>query len=117
MPGTRYANCILLCLTFLREQELVAWTHSDTAGSYKSIASVTETSAVGNVDAVYTVVQRTINGNVVQYIERMVELYFPIGATDAWQVDAGLQYNGELNRRRERREIPVEAAEDPRVTV
>jgi len=24
----------------------------------------------------------------------MVELYFPVGATDAWQVDAGLQYNG-----------------------
>lgn len=84
----------LLTLTFLREQELVAWTHSDTFGSYKSIASITETSPLGNVDAVYTVVQRTINGNTVQYIERMSELYFPIGATDAWQVDAGLQYNG-----------------------
>lgn len=85
---------ILLTLTFLREQELVAWTHSDTAGSYKSIASVTESSAVGNVDAIYTVVQRVVNGNTVQYIERMAELYFPIGATDAWQVDAGVQYNG-----------------------
>lgn len=84
----------LLTLTFLREQELVAWTHSDTAGAYKSIASVTEASLLGNVDAVYTVVQRSINGNTVQYIERLTDLYFPTGATDAWQVDAGLQYNG-----------------------
>lgn len=85
---------ILLTLTFLREQELIAWAHRDTSGSYKSIAAITETSTVGNVDAVYPVVQRTINGNTVQYIERFVEQYYPTGVTDAWQVDAGIQYNG-----------------------
>lgn len=85
---------ILLSLTFLKEQELIAWAHSDTQGSYKSIATVTETTAAGTVDAVYVVVQRTINGNTVQYIERFAELYYPIGLTDAWCVDAGIQYNG-----------------------
>lgn len=84
----------MLCLTFLKEQELVAWTHRDTQGSFKSVASITETVTLGSVNAVYVVVQRTINGVTVQYIERLVEQYYPVGATDAWQVDCGLQYNG-----------------------
>lgn len=84
----------MLSLTFLKEQELIAWTHRDTQGAFKSVATVTEAGPIGNVNAVYVVVQRTINGHTVQYIERMVEQYYPNGLTDAWQVDAGLQYNG-----------------------
>ena len=84
----------LLSLTFLKEQELIAWAHSDTLGSFRSVATVVETVAIGPVDALYTVVQRTVNGFNVQYIERMVELAYPNGVTDAWCVDAGLQYNG-----------------------
>ncbi len=84
----------LLSLTFLKEQDLVAWAHSSTQGIFKSVASVTETVSIGVVDALYTVVQRTINGQTVQYIERMAELAYPNGLTDAWCVDAGLQYNG-----------------------
>ncbi len=84
----------LLSLTFLKEQDLVAWAHSNTQGSFKSVASVTETVSIGTVDALYTVIQRTINGQTVQYIERMAELAYPNGLTDAWCVDAGLQYNG-----------------------
>lgn len=85
---------ILLTLTFLKEQELIAWTHSDTQGAFKSIASITEQVPVGAVDAVYVVAQRNVQGQVVQYIERLTELYYPVGVTDAWCVDAGLQYNG-----------------------
>ena len=84
----------LLSLTYLKEQELVAWGHSITQGAFKSIATVTETAAIGAVDAIYVVVQRSVNGAIVQYIERMVEQYYPSGATTAWQVDAGIQYNG-----------------------
>lgn len=84
----------MLSLTFLKEQELIAWTHRITQGAFKSVATVTESGPIGNVNAVYVVVQRTINGHTVQYIERMVEQYYPNGLTDAWQVDAGLQYNG-----------------------
>lgn len=84
----------MLTLTFLKEQELVAWAHSDTQGAFKSVATVVENVSVGNVDAVYTVVQRTINGNTIQYIERVVELNYPNGVTSAWQVDCGLQYSG-----------------------
>jgi hypothetical protein len=85
---------IMLSLTFLKEQELIAWTHRTTQGAFKSVATVTEAGPVGNINAVYVAVQRTINGHTVQYIERMVEQYYPNGLTDAWQVDAGLQYNG-----------------------
>lgn len=85
---------IMLTLTFLKEQELIAWAHRDTNGAFKSVASVTEQVAIGSVDAVYVAAQRTVRGQVLQYIERLVELYYPVGATDAWCVDAGLQYNG-----------------------
>jgi len=84
----------MLTLTFLKEQDLIAWSHSDTQGAFKSVASITETVAAGQVDAVYTIVQRSINGVTVQYVERIAELFYPTGLTDAWAVDAGLQYNG-----------------------
>lgn len=84
----------LLSLTFLKEQELIAWAHSDTEGTFKSVATITEAVDSGAVDALYTVVERTINGNTIKYIERMAELFYPNGLTDAWAVDSGLQYNG-----------------------
>jgi len=85
---------VLLSLTFLKEQEFLAWTHHKTNGLFKSVCTVTEQVAVGSVDALYTVVQRVVNGNTVQYIERMAERYFPNGVADAWCVDAGIQYIG-----------------------
>jgi hypothetical protein len=87
---------VMLTLTFLKEQDFVGWTHHSTVGGlYKSVCVVTEnTASAGNVDAVYTVVQRTVQGNTVQYIERLAERIFPNGAVDAWCVDAALQYVG-----------------------
>lgn len=84
----------LLSLTFMKEQELIAWAHSDTLGSFKSVATVVEAVASGSVDAIYVVVQRTINGMTIQYIERLAERTFTAGISDAWCVDAGLQYSG-----------------------
>lgn len=84
----------LLSLTFLKEQELIGWTHHDsTNGLFQSVASIPETIAAGTVDAVYTVVQRVVNGNTVQYIERLADRYIS-GLNTCWCVDAGLQYNG-----------------------
>ena len=85
----------MLTLTFLKEQEFVGWSHYTTLGAFNSVASVTEpTDTAGTVDAVYTVVERTVGGNSVQYIERFAERAFPNGVEDAWCVDAGLQYEG-----------------------
>lgn len=85
----------LLTLTFLKEQEFVGWTHSVTDGLFKSVCTVTETiSNFNTVDATYFVIERTINGNTVKYIERLADRQFPNGVADAWCVDAGLGYVG-----------------------
>jgi hypothetical protein len=85
----------LLSLTNLKEQEMIAWAQHDSGtGLFKSVTSIVEAVPLGNVDAVYFVVQRTINGNVVQYVERMAEIYYPNGVQNAWCVDAGINYTG-----------------------
>lgn len=83
----------MLTLTFLKEQEFTAWSHSITNnGAFKSVAVVTEaTNSAGEVDAIYTVVQRFINGNLIQYIERIAERTFTHGVVDAWTVDCAIQ--------------------------
>ena len=86
---------VILTLTFLKEQQFIGWTHQTTQGLYKSVCAVTEaTSNAGNVDAVYAVVQRVVNGVTVQYIERSADRVFPSGLGSAWCVDAGVQYTG-----------------------
>ena len=84
----------LLCFTFVKEQELLAWTHSDTQGQFVSVGVVNETTPIGNVDATYLAVTRSVNGQTVTYIERMVELFYPHDYVSAWQVDAGIGYLG-----------------------
>jgi hypothetical protein len=87
---------ILLCLTFLKEQEFQGWTHHNTPnGTFTSVASVPETTAyAGTVDAVYVAVTRVINGSSVQYIERFADRQFSNGTISAWCVDSGQQYTG-----------------------
>lgn len=85
---------VLLSLTFIKEQELIAWAHHDTQGTYTSVATIPETTAIGSVDAVYTIVQRSVQGQNVQYIERFVELTYPQDYISSWQVDAGIGYSG-----------------------
>jgi hypothetical protein len=82
---------VLLTLTFVTEQEIYGWAHHDTNGLFESVAVVTETVNGVTVDAVYVVVKRYINGLWVQFIERFAERFFPYGAEDAWNVDAGIQ--------------------------
>lgn len=85
----------MLTLTYMKEQELIGWTHHDTPnGLFKSVATVTERVSNNTVDAVYTVVQRTIQGQVIQYIERFAERLFNDDAIDAWTVDSALRYSG-----------------------
>jgi hypothetical protein len=86
---------ILLSLTFEKEQELIGWAHRDTQGQFLSVGTVAESTATaGTVDAIYCVVQRVINGQTLQYVERMAERAFLYGMEDAWCVDAALQSTG-----------------------
>lgn len=85
----------MLPLTFLKEQEFIAWTQCHTDGKFKSVAVVTEQSIdSGIIDSIYTAVEREIAGNTVKYVEQLAERSFPDGVIDAWCVDAGLGYEG-----------------------
>lgn len=57
----------LLGLTYVKEQEVIAWHRHDFDGTVENVASVRE----GTEYAVYLVIKRTVNGKTVRYIERM----------------------------------------------
>jgi hypothetical protein len=85
----------MLTLTFLKEQEFIGWSHQITNGLYTSVATITEPSQLaGTINAVYTVVERTVDGVQYKYIERIAERVFPNGLSSAWCVDAGLSFTG-----------------------
>ena len=81
----------MLSLGFVKEQDVIGWAHHDTNGQFLSVCSVIENVNGNIVDAVYLIVQRQVNGNTVQYIERMADRYFTYGYEDAWSVDCALQ--------------------------
>jgi hypothetical protein len=84
----------LLSLTFSKEQEIYGWAHHDTQGFFESTAAATEVTPFGGVDATYFVVRRTVNGQSLQYIERMADRFMPYGIEDAWCLDCAIQSQG-----------------------
>lgn len=85
----------LLSLTYMPEQQLVAWARHDTDGAVESICSVPE----GTEDALYLVVRRTIGGATKRYVERMASRTIPRIADapdvrECFFVDCGLSYRG-----------------------
>lgn len=74
-----------LFLTYQPDQDVYAWTRASTQGKYKSVCVVRE----GDDDITYVVIERTINGNTVSFVERMEERAFD-DLSDAFHVDAGL---------------------------
>jgi len=81
----------VLTLTFNEEQEVVAWAIWDTDGKYESVAAI-RPSLTTNDEAAYFVVQRTIDGNTVRYIERTDNRFFT-DVRDAFFVDSGLTHD------------------------
>lgn len=79
----------MLSLTYLKEQEITAWSRHDTNGLFVGVCSVTELP----VDAVYVITQRYIQGAWRYYSERMDNRIWDT-VEDAFCVDAGLAYKG-----------------------
>jgi hypothetical protein len=81
---------VCLALTYLKDEkkqaELVGWSRHETQGRFKSVASIPE----GSEDAVYFVVERSVGGELIQFIERMHTRQMPYGPEDAFFVDCGL---------------------------
>jgi hypothetical protein len=85
---------ILLSMTYVKEQELIGWSQHDTTGQFISVCSVIESnveSTTNTIDAVYVAVVRNIQNQLVTYVERMGDRYFPYGCEDSWSVDSALQ--------------------------
>jgi hypothetical protein len=82
----------LLSLTYLREQEVSAWTRHDTDGYYESVTQIPN--ATLGINEVWCVVRRTINGSTVRYIERMAKRDQGTDPKLQFFVDCGLTYNG-----------------------
>jgi hypothetical protein len=78
------SNGTLLGLTYIPEEQVGAWHEHVTDGSFESICCVAE----GSEDVLYAVINRTIGGQTVRYVERMASRLFD-SLEDAFFVDAG----------------------------
>lgn len=82
---------VLLCLTYMKEQNIFGWSRHVTDGKVKSVAVING----ADEDVVMMVVQRTINGTTKYYIERLMPRFKDSTAIrDAWYVDAGKLISG-----------------------
>lgn len=75
---------VLLGLTYMPDQQVIAWHQHDTDGLFESVCVVPE----GDIDAVYVIVKRTLNGRTVRTIERQDDRNFT-RLRDAFCVDCG----------------------------
>ena len=80
---------IMLGLTYQKEHKVFGFHRHDTQGEFESVAVIPE----NNLDAVYVIVKRTINGVTKRYVERMKPRDWLV-AEDAFIVDSGLTYDG-----------------------
>lgn len=82
------ADGSLRTMTYLFAHQVWAWTRGDTQGQYRAVLSVPEITH----DATYYIVERFLNGEWVQCIERQGAGSF-VEQEDAFFVDCGLSYD------------------------
>lgn len=80
---------VLLCMTYVPEQQVYGWSQHDTDGVFESVCTVSE----GSEDVVYAGVRRTVGGVEYRYLERLQSRTFTDQA-DGFYVDSGLTYDG-----------------------
>lgn len=90
------ADGTLAGMTYRRDQQVAAWhRHPMTNGAVESIACIPN--ADGTASQLWLVVRRVINGVTKRYVEVMQPAFDGAGkvdATDAWQLDCALRYQG-----------------------
>ncbi len=80
---------VILCMSYLEEHQVYAWSEWTTDGAFESVASVPE----GSEDALYVIVRRTVDGVARRYQERLHTRQFT-EIEGAFFVDSGLTYTG-----------------------
>jgi len=88
----------LVCMTYRREEQVVAWHRHIIGGVFGSGNAVVESVATIpgdlNEDQVWVIVKRTIGGATKRYVEYLSNFDFGTSAEDAFFVDSGLTYSG-----------------------
>lgn len=80
---------VLLGLTFVRNQEVIAWHRHDLGGLVENVTVIPE----GNEDALYVTVKRTINGTSRRYVEKLTSRQIS-NIVDNKFMDSHLSYDG-----------------------
>lgn len=80
----------LISLTYNRNEGVVAWARHITDGTFESVAVIPGT----DEDQVWVLVNRTIEGTVVSYIEQVQPQDWGTDPNNCWFVDSGLDYSG-----------------------
>lgn len=80
----------MICLTYIPEQKVFAWSHFITTGSYESVAAITQ----GNYDMVYAIVNRTVDGQTCRYIEQFDIDRHSESQQDYHMLDSYVEYSG-----------------------
>jgi len=92
------ADGVLACMTFRREEQVVAWHRQIVGGAFGSGNAVVESVATipGDIDEdqVWVIVKRTINGATKRYVEYLSGFDFGTDVGNAFFVDSGLTYSG-----------------------
>lgn len=82
---------VCLVLSYVPDQQIIAWSTLETDGSIESVCSIPQ----GQSDIVYAVVKRVINGSTKRYIEALNARIFE-DQEDAFFVDSGLVFDGSV---------------------
>lgn len=85
---------VLACMTYRREEQVVAWHRHIIGGTGTVVENVATIPGDLDEDQVWLVVKRTINGATKRYVEVMTGFDFGSDVTDAFFVDSGLTYSG-----------------------
>jgi hypothetical protein len=80
----------LLGLTYFKEHDIFGWHKHETDGAYESVAVVSSETD----DEVYVIVNRTIDGSTVRYIEMLMPRIEDGVNENSFFVDCGLTYDG-----------------------
>lgn len=78
-------------LTYKRDHDVVGWTKQITDGDFESVCRIP---GLTYEDEIWVVVQRTIDGSDVRYVEKFEPRDWGTDANDCWFVDSGLDYTG-----------------------
>ena len=80
----------MLALTYLRDQNVIAWSKVTTEGNFENVAVIP---GPNNKDQVWVVVKRTVDGTDYRFIEYFEDVH-DSDVADSFYVDSGLSYAG-----------------------